>query len=164
MSLAYLLIGAQAAGYGASVYAKKQSERYVRQAEELDAQQRRLQFEQESLSSLETADVNLMRLRETLATNRAVAGARGVQGSNAQLQQNLRLYNADERARQLSLSFRKAQMDTVNRLYSLKSAGRNVQRRQDRFTKGINLLNFTPLTSKLMSSFGLGLIEASPSS
>lgn len=159
MSLAYLLLAAQATGYAASIYGQKRAERYTRLGEELDRQQRELQMQQESLASQEQAVVSSEKLREVMASQRAIAAARGVQsgqGSNLAIaNRSLNLYNADERARQLSMSFRKYQMDSYNRLYSLNAAGRNVKRRADRFTQGINLLSTNPLTKNLLDNIKL---------
>lgn len=156
MSLAYILLAGQAAGYASSIYGKKRAERYTRMGEELDRQQRELTMQQETLASTEQAVLSSERLREVMATQRAIAGARGVQagqGSNLAIsEQSQRLQAADERARQLSLSFRKQQMDSYNRLYKLNAGGRNATRRADRFLQGMNLLSFNPLTEKLFEN------------
>jgi len=159
MSFAFMLLAAQAAGYAASVYGRKQEERYRRMGENLDRQERELQMSQEALASTEQAEANTERLREVMASSRALNAARGIQsgqGSNLALaERNVRTYNADERARQLSLSFRKHQMESYNRLYSLNQAGRNVKRRADRFVQGMNLLSYNPLTENLFDNLGL---------
>jgi hypothetical protein len=159
MSLVYMLLAGQAVGYAASIYGKKQEERYTRAGEQLDRQERQLQMEQEQLASQEQSLYSSERLREVMSSQRALAAARGVQsgqGSNMALaQRDIRTYNADERARQLSMSFRKHQMDSYNRLYSLNQAGRNVGRRADRFVQGMNLLNYNPLTEKLFDNIKL---------
>lgn len=159
MSLAYLLLAAQAAGYATSIYANKRAERYTRLGEQLDRQERELQMQQEALASQEQAVVSSEKLREVMASQRAINAARGVQsgqGSNLAIaNRSLNLYNADERARQLSMSFRKHQMDSYNRLYNINAAGRNVKRRADRFTQGINLLSTNSLTEKLLENIKL---------
>jgi hypothetical protein len=159
MSLVYMLLAAQAAGYATSLYGKKQQERYTRMGEELDRQERQLAMEQESLASSEQGLYSSEKLRDVMASNRALNAARGVQsgqGSNLALsERNIRTHNADERARQLSMSFRKHQMDSYNRLYSLNASGRNVKRRADRFVQGMNLLSFNPLTEKLFENVKL---------
>lgn len=159
MSLAYILLAAQAAGYATSIYGEKKVERYRRTGEQIDRQERELQMQQEVLASSEQALQNSERLREVMASQRALAAARGVQsgqGSNLAIaNRSVSLYNADERARQLSMSFRKHQLDSLNRLYSLNSAGRNVKRRADRFVQGMNLLSTNPLTQKLFENLKL---------
>lgn len=159
MSLAYILLAAQASGYAASLYANKRAERYTRVGEQLDRQERELSMQQEALASNEQSLYSSERLREVMSSQRALAAARGVQsgqGSNLALsEQAQRLHGADERARQLSMSFRKHQLDSYNRLYSLNSAGRNVKRRADRFVQGMNLLSYNPLTEKLFDNIKL---------
>ena len=159
MSLAYILLAAQAAGYATSIYGQKKAERYTRLGEELDKQERQLQMQQEQLAGQEQSLYSSEKLRDVMASQRALAPARGVQsgqGSNLALsEQAQRLHGADERARQLSMSFRKHQLDSYNRLYSLNSAGRNVKRRADRFVQGMNLLSYNPLTEKLFDNIKL---------
>lgn len=159
MSLAYILLAAQAAGYATSIYGEKQQERYTRIGDKLDRQERGLQMQQEVLASSEQSLYSLERLREVMASQRALAAARGVQagqGSNlAMSQQSQRLQAADERARQLSLSFRKHQMESYNRLYSLNAAGRNVKRRSDRLVQGMNLLSTSGLSDMLFNDVKL---------
>lgn len=159
MSLAYILLAAQAAGYATSIYGQKQQERYTRAGEQLDKQERQLQMQQEALAASEQSAYSSERLREVMASQRALNAARGVQsgqGSNLALsEQNIRLQNADERARQLSQSFRKHQMESYDRLYSLNQSGRNVKRRADRFVQGMNLMSFNPLSQKLFDKIGL---------
>ena len=159
MSLAYILLAAQAAGYATSIYGQKKAERYTRLGEELDKQERQLQMQQEQLAGQEQSLYSSEKLRDVMASQRALAAARGVQsgqGSNLALsEQAQRLHGADERARQLSMSFRKHQLDSYNRLYSLNSAGRNVKRRADRFVQGMNLLSYNPLTEKLFDNIKL---------
>ena len=159
MSLAYILLAAQAAGYATSVYGQKRAEKYTRAGDQLDRQERELQMQQEALASSEQALQSSERLREVMASQRALAAARGVQsgqGSNLAIaNRSLSVYNADERARQLSMSFRKHQMESYDRLYSLNAGGRNVKRRADRFVQGMNLLSTNPLTEKLFDNIKL---------
>ena len=164
MSLAYMLLAAQAAGYAASIYGRKQQERYTRMGENLDRQERELQMQQESIASSEQSLYSSEKLRDVLASQRAIAASRGVQagqGSNLAIsEQSKRLQGADERARQLSQSFRKHQMESYNRLHSLNQAGRNVKRRADRFSQGINLLSFNPLTEKLFDEVNMNKLHS----
>ena len=159
MSLAYILLAAQAAGYATSIYGQKKAERYTRLGEELDKQERQLQMQQEQLAGQEQSLYSSEKLRDVMASQRALAAARGVQsgqGSNLALsEQSQRLHGADERARQLSQSFRKHQLESYDRLYKLNSSGRNVKRRADRFVQGMNLLSYNPLTEKLFDNIKL---------
>lgn len=159
MSLPYILLAAQAAGYATSLYANKRAEKYTRMGEELDRQERQLQMQQESLAASEQSLYSSEKLREVMASQRALAAARGVQsgqGSNLAIsEQSQRLHAADERARQLSISFRKHQLDSYNRLYSLNAAGRNQKRRADRFVQGMNMLSFNPMSQKLFENVKL---------
>lgn len=159
MSLAYILLAAQAAGYASSIYGQKKVEQYTRSGDQLDRQERELSMQQQVLASSEQALQNSERLREVMASQRALAAARGVQsgqGSNLAIaNRSVTLHNADERARQLSMSFRKHQLDSLNRLYGLKTEGRNVKRRADRFVQGMNLLSTNPLTNKLFDNIKL---------
>ncbi len=159
MSFAYILLAAQAAGYATSIYGNKRAERYTRAGEDLDRQQRELQMQQEALAGSEQSLYSSEKLRDVMASQRALAASRGVQsgqGSNLAIsERSQRLHGADERARQLSQSFRKHQLESYDRLYKLNSSGRNVKRRADRFVQGMNLLSYNPLTEKLFENLKL---------
>lgn len=146
MSFAFLLMGAQAAGYGIDLYAKRQQQKMAGRGAELDKRQLDLQFQQEQLASTEAAYMNAERLREALASQRALFAARGQsssQGTPLTLTAGqIGAFNADENARQISMSFRKHQLDAQKRLINIGLHTQKFSNKLDSAMKGINLLNF----------------------
>ncbi len=143
--LPFMLMAAQAAGYATSIYSRKAQEKMARYGDELDRGQMRLQMESEQLASTEQALYNTERLRDVLATQRALAASRGQQsgqGSNLMVAQaSQRAYNADENARRISMSFRKNQFESMQRLMGIKAVGRNSLRRSQNIQQGFNMLS-----------------------
>lgn len=149
----FMLLAAQAAGYATSTYARKARERYSRLGDELDRQQIQLQMQQEQLASTEQAYYSSEKLRDVMASQRALFAARGQmggQGSNLMAsQQSQRLHAADEQARQLSLSFRKHQIESYQRLMGLNRVARNSERRMKNVGQAFDVFSGNALESFL---------------
>ena len=151
MSFNFLLMGAQAAGIGIDMYAKHKQERAARRGAEIDKKEIDLQMQQEQLASTEQSVLNVERLREALASQRAIFAARGQasgQGTPVSLTQNqLSTFNQDEQARQLSLSFRKYQGDAQKRLLNIGLSAQKVANKLDTVSKAFNLADFNQFST-----------------
>jgi len=156
MSLDMMLLAAQAGGYASSLYARKQQERIARKGDEMDRQQLQLQLQQEQLASTEQSFYNTEKLRDVMATQRALFAARGQQagqGSNFMIgQASQRAYNAEESARQLSMSFRKHQLESKQRLIGLNRTARNAERRAKDIGEAWDMLSYGALSEFLSGS------------
>ena len=82
-----------------------------------------------------------------MATQQAMFAAQGISGHPAFAagQGNIRNYNADEQARKLSLSFRKHQSETAQRLRQINLYASKDKRTMDIIGKSLNLMNFNGL-------------------
>jgi hypothetical protein len=172
MAFNFLLLGAQAAGIGLNMYQRRREARYQNKADDLsnqgadiDIQNLGLQFEKEQLASTEEAVNNMDRLRDTLATQRAIFASRGQkagQGSAQTIGQGqIRAQGYDERARQLSLGFRKYELESQKRLIGLGKTARGInktarrsERRTQNFMQGLNLLNFNSIIGNSLNPDG----------
>lgn len=121
-----MLLGAQAAGIGANVFAAYQQKRAVEAGISVEQGDLRLRMEQEELAFTEANIESIRNLQEVMATQRAIAGARGqnpgVGSSLAVANKSIRAQKADEQARGLSKSFRKSQYENMSRLLNVKKA------------------------------------------
>lgn len=155
MAFPMLLLAAQAAGYGINLYQRHQEENFANMGAEMDRQQLSLQIEKEALVNSEETLASTERLRETLATQRAIFAARGISaGAGSSLaiaQRSIRTAGADERARRLSMGFRKHQMESQQRLLGIGRAARRQKRQTEDFMGGLNLLNFTNALSPTLT-------------
>ena len=113
-----------------------------------------LRMDQESLAASEQNLFNINRLRDVLSTQRAMMGARGQRegvGSGNMVQNKaINVYNADEKARNLNLSFKRLQLQGQTRALSLKKlvgeskisnykSKRQFQQTQDWLKTGLNM-------------------------
>jgi hypothetical protein len=142
----FMLLGAQAAGFGMNIFASKAQSRLQKIGNDIDARETQLQMQQESLASTEQSLFNSERLRETLAFQRAIYASRGqsaAQGSAvSNTNSSVRAFNADERAREISLGFRKHQLASGQRLRNIGLQSDRLGRKAKLFEQGVNLLSF----------------------
>ena len=161
MSFNFLLLGAQAAGIGLNMYQRRKEQRYQNMGADIEIQDLGLQLQKEQLASSEEAVANMERLRDTLATQRAIYAARGQkvgQGSPVSLMQGqIRAQSYDERARQLSMGFRKYELESKQRLIGLNKTARKSERRTKDFMQGLNLLNFNSIIGGALNTPGESL-------
>ncbi|HHT9129275.1 MAG TPA: hypothetical protein ACFYEC_00230 [Candidatus Brocadiaceae bacterium] len=161
MSFQFLLLGAQAAGIGLNMYQRRKEQRYQNVGADIEIQDLGLQMQKEQLASTEEAVANMERLRETLATQRAIYASRGQkvgQGSPVAIAQGqIRAQGYDERARQLSMGFRKYELESKQRLIGLNKQARRSERRTKDFMQGLNLLNFNSMFGGALNTPGESL-------
>ena len=149
MALPYLLLAAQAAGIGMNLYAQRRAEKFTRIGEELEKQQLQLRMSEEQLAYTQKSLYGVEQLREVLASQRAIMAARGQApglGSAKALEtRSVNVFNADERARQLSQTFRKNQLDSQMSLYNINRSTRKAQRKMNSVMQGLNMFSFNAL-------------------
>lgn len=140
-----MLLGAQAAGIGANLYASYQQKKMAEYGFELEKGEINLRKGQEELSFAEANLASLQELQEVMATQRAIMGARGqnpgVGSALAAANKSLRAQSADEKARALSKDFRNAQLDSMSRLLNIKKAGARAQFGASLIEGGLSTLN-----------------------
>jgi hypothetical protein len=150
MSIELLLLGAQAAGFGLNLFQNRKKEQFSNYGADIEHDELSLQMEKEQLSSTEDAYANQERLREVMASQRALFAARGQkvgQGTAVSFaQREIRTHSYDERARQVSMSYRKHQLESQQRLIKLNKHAKKSQRQTKDFMSGLNLLNFNNLS------------------
>ena len=146
MSLPFILLAAQAAGFGGSLYAERQQSKFSKLQYGLNQAELGLRMDQERLQSTEAALQSTESLRETMAAQRAIFATKGQlsgQGSAQHLgQKSFRAYSADERARALSQGFREHSLKNKSRLMKVKMLGQNVQRRNKQLFQGLDMMSF----------------------
>lgn len=122
-----MLLGAQAAGIGADLYSAYSKKKIADAGLELEKGDINIRKGQEELSYAEANLASLQELQEVMATQRAIMGARGqnpgVGSSLASANKSERAHGADQRARELSKTFRQSQLDGMSRLLNIKKAG-----------------------------------------
>jgi hypothetical protein len=154
----FLLFAAQAGGFAANVWGRKKQERYTNWGAQMERNELSLQLQKEQLASTEEAIANTERLGEVLATQRAIFASRGVQSgqgsARALATKQIGTYNADERARQLSMSFRKHQIESTNRISKMNQSARRAERKTANFMEGINLMNFNGAFGDMLNKPG----------
>lgn len=110
MSLPIILLAAQAAGIAMDMYASKKAAKSQKQGFLMDQQNAETKISQLQLQSTEDAIFGLDQLRQNLSTQRAISGARGqssgMGSAHGASMASQRAYNADERAREMSLRFK----------------------------------------------------------
>jgi hypothetical protein len=147
-----LLIATQSAGYAINIWQSNQAAKMIKMGANLDRQQLDLRMQQETLASTETAIANTEQLRSTLASQATLFAARGQaggQGSARSIQQSsIRAYGNDERARQLNLYFKKAQIQAQKSLVSIEAAGKRSNIAGGLLASSLNTLSFNSLFSE----------------
>jgi hypothetical protein len=158
MALPFILFAAQAAGFAVNLWGKKKQERYTNMGAEIERNELNLQLQREQLASTEEAIANTERLAEVMATQRAIFASRGVQSgqgsARALATKTIGVYNADERARQLSMGFRKHQIESTQRISKINQSARRAERKTASFMEGINLMNFNTAFGDMLNKPG----------
>jgi len=145
MTIQWLLMGAQAAGMLLDASSQRKANRWSDRGRQLDEaeinlrmNQERLQFEQESLSSLEN-------LREVMASQRAMFAAQGRMpgvGSTRSIEERSKTqFTNEERARGLSQGFREHYLKSQVALSQIGASGKKAQQGMDLFSKSLNMFN-----------------------
>ena len=134
MAFPFLLLATQAAGIGIDLIKNSISNRAENQAYDsksrflsygasLEQKEIDIRMQQEELSASEESLMSLKRLREVMSTQAVIFGARGQKtGTGSALsasQGSINEFNADERARNLSKSFRKLQLENQKSISKL---------------------------------------------
>jgi len=149
MAFPFILLAAQAAGIGANLYANRAQNRIESKGLALDEESVKLRMKQESLAAQQETLQDLTTLRETLASQRAIAGARGQnpgQGSIKALEQkSVRAQSTDERMRNLNKSFREKYAESLSRLKRIEHQGTKAQRGVQLLGQSINMFDFNSL-------------------
>lgn len=147
--LNYALMGAQAAGLVADVFATDASNKIARSGAALEEAQLELRIKQERIASNEQALANLEQLAETLATQRALMSVRGGTpgiGSNlASEAKAVRGFNRDEQARALSLEFSEQNRRAQISVGRIALAGKEAQSSAQLFNRAFNMIPFNEL-------------------
>jgi hypothetical protein len=183
--LPYMLMASQAAGIGMNMYAQRRAEKMTRLGEKLDLmglqnqlQTGAMQFEtaqlqldtrmkEEQLAFTQQALFDTERLREVMATQRALFSARGqmpgVGSAGAISNKSVNAFNADERARDLSQLFAKNRLNNQKSLLKLQKsafdtdirskmvginvgrAGRKAQAGANLMMQGFNMFSFNSM-------------------
>lgn len=144
-----LLLGAQVAGIGANLFAARQQNRLTEMGIEADRGNLATQMQQEELAFTEANIASVQNLREVMATQRAIMGARGQNpGAGSALavaNKSIRAHEADKAARDLSKSFRQKQFQNANSLFDIKKAGARSKFGASLLNTGISNLNLNSL-------------------
>ena len=149
-----ILLGAQAAGIATNIFAESRSNRISRMGYEIDQRELGLRMQEEELAFTQANTANLERLRETLATQNAILGARNQlpgQGSAlAATNKSLENFAADKTALRLSQSFRKSQLQGLERLAGIKQATSRLESGNKLLAAGLNMFNANELLGKAL--------------
>ena len=160
MAFPFILLATQAAGIGMNLYAQSRAEKFTQMGEELDKMQLRQRMGEEQLASSQKSLYNLERLREVMATQRAIMGARGqmpgVGSAGALTQKSIGSFNKDEEARRLSQTFKQNQFESQMRLYGLNRANRQSKRGSKIMQQGLNMFSFNAFGENPFKGFGGG--------
>ena len=144
-----LLLAAQAGGLAANLWQQNRESRYDAMGTKIQQKELDLRMQQEQLASSQESLFNMERLRDTMATQRAIFAARGQsasQGSNYFVgQESVRAFNSDEEARKLSLGFNEYHNKATQALLGIGLAGRKAARSNKMIGKTLNTLSFNSL-------------------
>ncbi len=158
MSYSYLLMGAEAAGFGMSLWGTSQANRMIGMGANLDKQALDLRMQQNTLASTEAAIANQERLRETIglqAVMFAARGQRGGAGTAAALQnKSLIDFGREERARQLNLLFANQNIKGQKAQIGIAAAGQKAGNWGGLMTAGLQNLSFNSAIEKLQEARG----------
>ena len=151
MAFPYLLLGAQAAGIGANLYMNRQASKIESLGYNLDRGEANIKMRQELLIASQQQLSDMRNLQENLATQRAIAGASGVnpgQGSARTIMEaSSRAYKEDERIRALNTDFRKGYIESLGRLQRIEQAGLKSNRAAKLISSGLNMFSFNDVYS-----------------
>ena len=149
MAYPFLLLAAQAAGIATNIYAQSQQTKIGRQGLAIDQAQLGLRMEQETLAATQDTLTDLTTLQETLASQRAIFGARGQnpgQGTAKSIEQkSVNAYGADANARRINQTFKKSYMESLSRLKRVEQHGLEAQRGVQLLGQSLNMVDFNSL-------------------
>ncbi len=152
MSYSYLLMGAQAAGFGINLWGTSQANRMIGMGANLDKQALDLRMEQNTLASTEAAIANQERLRETIGLQAAMFAARGQRGGagTAAAIQNKSLidFGREERSRQMNLMFAQSNIKGQKAAIGMQAAGQKAQGWGGLLNTSLSSLNFNSLLNQ----------------
>ena len=153
-----LLLAAQAAGIGVNLYANRQQLNYDKRGIELEESQQNLKMQQDTLAYQEQNLADLQTLNQTMASQRAIQGARGQmagQGTTAAIENtSLRNYKSDERARKMSLSFREDYSKSIARLNRINYGSTKSELYTKTIGSAVNMFDFNKIFGGSHQSFG----------
>ncbi len=156
MNYEALLLGAQVAGIGANLYAARNERRMTEAGLSIEQGELGLRQKQEQLAFTEANIASIEQLQEVLATQRAMAGARGVNpgvgSALAASNKSVRAQGADERARGLSNLFRKSQLDGMSKLLNIKKATSRAQYGNTMLGAGLNSFSLNTTIGDFINS------------
>jgi len=167
----YVLLAAQAAGTVISLFGQREQYKIGKRASQLEDAQMSLRLQQEEIASMEQSIFNINQLGETLATQRALMAARGgIAGVGSNLaaeQKSVSAFNADERARQLSLNFRSEAITAQKAMNKLTLAGKRSELGANAFEQIFNMVPFAEIGTALQTPKdtkipGLNKLSSSP--
>lgn len=168
MAFPFMLLAAQAAGIGANLYSQRRQARAENRALDQQAEwmdvglgmqmgDLSLEMEQDTLASTEQSLFNMEQLRETMAAQRAIFGARGqmpgVGSANSVANKSINTFNSDESARETNKKINKFKLESKGRLLKInnitgkaglsnqKAMGKS-KRQGERLSQGLNMFNF----------------------
>ncbi len=152
MSYQYLLMGAQAAGFGINLWGTSQANRMIGMGANLDRQALDLRMQQNTLASTEQAIANQEQLREAIglqAVMFAARGQRGGVGSAAAIQnKSLIDFGKEERSRQMNLMFAQSNIKAQKATIGMQAAGQKAQGWGGLLNTSLNSLNFNSLLNQ----------------
>lgn len=118
-------MAAQASGIAMNLYQTRQAAKQLKMGARLDKEELEIGIEQERLMATEKSLMANERLRESLATTRALMAARGQAGGSgsarAVTQKSIQNFNLDEMARSISSNFKTYQAKSQQRLIDINS-------------------------------------------
>lgn len=150
--MAPILLAAQACGIGINMWQNHQANKITKAGTRVEQQELDLRMEQMALQSSEQGLQNSEQLREVMASQRALMGARGQMagvGSAGSLEQaGLRAFGADERARKLSLNFSQNQLAGQKRLLDINRYGIKAKQGADLMSKSMDMMSLNSMFGK----------------
>lgn len=115
-----------------------------RQGSELDMQTVRLQMQQETLAATQASIADTERLGEVMSTQRAILAARGTSAgtgsAGTHAQKTLSAYGQDEKARNMTMNFRKLQGENQLSLMKIHQFGQGIEQAGNRLNQMGNQL------------------------
>ena len=114
-----ILLAAQVFGYAGNLYSSHKQSQNINRTAELDQQALGLQMQQQTLQATQESIAATDRLQEVLASQRAIAGARGAGVSAAEINKSAREYGREEQNRALATNYSQHQTKAQQTLLSL---------------------------------------------
>lgn len=158
MAFPYLLLAAQAAGIGVNLYGSAQQNRIESAGYNINEDQLRLRMDQEQLAFQQESLQSLTMLKETLASQRAILGARGQnpgQGTAKAIEQNsVRKQSVDQQAREINARFKKSYLESMARFSRVEQQGSRAQRGTQLLGQSLNMVDFNTLFGNVLNKKG----------